>query len=407
MMGNSKINHINLTNLIWGLCCFACCITGNEWSGAIVSLCRYIIFFLLFYLTLQNKINLDKGLYRFSIGVFLSAIFCTIYNTLAGYAYFDLFLHLRQTIYFLLFIYCGYYIAYKKKDSDTIFKTIHYISIMAAWIIILQFVFHLFNFYLNRIPIAGEVIFKAVDTERYFRPSAFFSEPSYFAEICLVDLFSCLFKKRNLKIVLLELIALVLSTSTLGIGFGYILLVLWSCKQRLTKNIIISNLIKLLMIGTLLIILTFIFLYEGDSTIVLRIQNGATINQRMLRAFEIFYQLDVYHMLFGIGMQNMTNYLNYYSINLVNEGIDTLLNREYAQSFGYVLCTLGIPGATAFGGFLIFLYSKCTKENRYFFVVIFGLCLTASIITRIIFIIYITIMYCMILNDRRSKVKGE
>lgn len=58
-------------------------------------------------------------------------------------------------------------------------------------------------------------------------------------------------------------------------------------------------------------------------------------------------------------MQNLTRYLNEYSITLVNDGVDTIVNKEFAQSFGYILCTLGVPGAITFVGFLASLFIKC------------------------------------------------
>ena len=153
------------------------------------------------------------------------------------------------------------------------------------------------------------------------------------------------------------------------------------------------------MISVLLAAIILFVGYQGDNAVILRIQKGATIKQRTLRSFEIFGKLDDGHKFFGIGMQNLTRYLNEHSLTLVNDGVDTIVNKEFAQSFGYILCTLGMPGAITFVGFLVSLFSKCKGKNKYFFILITELCLTASLIARMIFVLYISVIYQMIFEE--------
>ena len=404
MIREKKIFQIKVSSIIWVICCFVCCISGDSWAGNLISVCQYTLFGILILLVLCNGLSMRGELGTFCVGILVLGLLCASYNVFSGFGYFDLFVHIRQILYFILFVYCGYYIAYSNQNNDMIFKTIHYISLVAAWLIIIQSLLHSVGFYLNRIAFVGDVFFHATDTNRYFRPSGFFSEPSYFAEVCLIDIFYYLFKRRNLKVVLIEGIALALSTSSLGIVFAYSLFVVWVCTQKITKNQYVDLFIKLLMIIVLLAAVVLFVGYQGDNAIIQRIQGGATIKQRTLRSFEIFGKLGSGHKFFGIGMQNLTGYLNEHSITLINDGLDTLTNKEFAQSFGYILCTLGIPGAGLFVSFLISLFCNCKGKNKYFFIFLFELCLTASLITRLIFVFYIAVAYQMIFEGRGDSV---
>ena len=405
---NRRIFQIKVIDIIWILVCFCCCISGDKWASSLISVCYYALFGILILIVINNGLSITGEIGVFCGITFLIGVISAIYNTFSGFSYFNLFVHLRQVLYLFLFVYCGYYIAYKNQNNGLIFKTVHYISLIATWIIIFQGVLQRTGIYLNRITFFSETLFQATDTSQYFRPSGFFSEPSYFAEICLIDIFYCLFKKRNLKVVLIEMIALAFSTSSLGIVFAYSLFVVWVCTQKITRNQYIDFFIKAIMIGVLLAVIILFIGYQGDNAILLRIQKGATIKQRTLRAFEIFGKLDDGHKFFGVGMQNLARYLDAYSINLVNDGVDTIVNAEFAQSFGYILCTLGIPGAITFVGFLASLFIKCKSENKYFFVLVIELCLTASLITRLIFVLYISVIYQMLFEEsEENRIKNE
>lgn len=406
--GNRRPLQIKATNIIWIMACLCCCISGDKWAGSVISVCCYALFGILILVIVINGLPITGEIGAFCGAFFLIGMISAVYNTFAGFNYFNLVVHIRQVLYFILFVYCGYYLAYKNQGNGLIFKTVHYISLIAAWIIIFQGVLQRVGIYLNRITLFSETLFQATDTSRYFRPSGFFSEPSYFAEICLIDIFYCLFKKRNLKVVLIEVVALAFSTSSLGIVFAYSLFVAWACTQKITSNWCVDFFVKALMISVLLATITLFIGYQGNNTIILRIQNGATIRQRTLRTFEIFGKLDDGHRTFGIGMQNLTRYLNAYSINLINDGVDTIVNKEFAQSFGYILCTLGIPGAVLFVGFWGSLFIKCRGNSRYFFILVVELCLTASLITRLIFVLYISMIYQMIFEEsRESSIQNE
>lgn len=397
--------QIRSITILWFFCCLICCISGDSWAGPLISVCQYLMFGFLLFLLLCQGIPVRRELAFFCVAIIIISLLCAVYNTFSDFYDFDLFLHLRQTIYFLLFLYSGYYIACENKKGNLIFKTIHYISMIAAGMIILQFLAHWMGLYLNRIPVLGDFLFQAVDNARYFRPSAFFSEPSYFAEICLIDVYYYLFKKKNIKILFFEVLAIVLSTSSMGIVFAYSLFVIWACTQKLVKNPVVNTLIKVGIILSLIIAIVIFIGYQGDNAIIHRIQGGATINQRTLRAFEIFGNLDFGHQLFGIGMQNLSIYLNAYAMNLEYDGVDTLVNKEFAQSFGYILCTLGIPGAIAFVGYWISLFCQCSKENRFFFLLVAELCLTSSLITRLIFAIYVAVAYLLLFE--KQKIQDE
>lgn len=381
-----KLRHrqfdLKVQDIILFLCLVLVCLTGHEGTGTITSLGRYLLFALLIVEVFRKKMVLTKPLSFFLVITLLAGVINSAYNVFGNKLHYNIFASLRSIFYYGMYVYCGFYIAYKYKKTDTIFTWIHRISVCAVAIVITQYALYLVGIHLNQIAFFGQYLFHAVDTSWYFRPSAFFSEPSYLAEIVLLDLYNSLYRKRNKWYAVADLLALALSTSSLGIVFGYGLLLWWAVSQTIVKNKILNFLIKVGLIVSFVAGLVKFLAYTGDNRIINRILNGATISQRTLRAFEIYGRLSPLEKIFGIGMQNLSNYLNYNSISLVNEGIDTLMNKEFAQSFGYILCTLGGLGIIGFCSLILYFLCKIPFKENSIVVLFLAMSLTASLVTR-------------------------
>ena len=391
---------MQIKDLILLLCLFMICATGhagfyNEypWVNTLLTVSRYAMYSLLLLDTVKNKAVLTSGFVWFLACTVLAAALDTIYNVFAAQPHFDMVASLRQVLFYLLFVYTGYYIAYTNGGSGKLFRWLRNVAVCAAVVIVIQFVLRYAGIYLNRLPAIGDFFFHAVDTQIYFRPSAFFSEPSYAAEVLILDLYANLFLRRNLRLAALEIAALLISTSALGIVFGGGLVAWWVLTQRLTRYKAVDLVIKTAAVAAFLGILVFLFGYSGDNQTILRLLEGATIRQRTLRAFELYGKLQPLEQIFGIGMQNLARYLQTYGVTLVNEGADTLVNPEFSQSFGYTLCTLGVVGALGFCSVYVSGWRRVPPKKRIIVAVLFGMSLTCSLIARQIFCLMLAVMF--------------
>ena len=150
----------------------------------------------------------------------------------------------------------------------------------------------------------------------------------------------------------------------------------------------------------------YLFLnYSGENAIINRILRGSTLSERTLRAFEIYSKLQPGEQIFGIGMQNLTSYLNYHPLVLINQGVGALVNKEFAQSFGYILLSLGVLGAVNYIGFFISLAKQTPRNYRMIYALFLAMSLTASLITRNIFVLYSAALWSLV--DDRKKLNSK
>lgn len=402
-MGTKRRLMIGLPDIIITLCFILVCITGHERTGVLSSVLRYGLFALLIVEVIVKGIELQRSILFFLsctiLAMFLNLVF-HFFRVGGGVNYYDAFSSIRAVMFYCMFLYCGYYIAYEFGGCDRLFRWIRNISFIASVAIIGQYLFRLMGINLHRISVVGEYIFHAVDNNWYYRPCAFFSEPSYFSEIAILDIYINLYSKKDVRRVLVDLVAITISTSALGIVFGFGLLFWWVISQRVAKSQILNAILKIILVLAFLYVLIFLFNYAGDNRVIKRLMGGATISQRMFRAFEIYETMDMGEKIFGIGMQNLTNYLNANVITLVNEGADTLENKEFSQSFGYVLCTLGVTGWIGFFSIIVSSLREIKRGKRSIAVVFLGMSLTASLITRQYFSLYLAVVYTVIIQGR-------
>lgn len=398
---------INIANLVLVLCCIFTCITGHENADTIVSLGKYLVFGLLIFAVIWKGICINREVAFFCAANLCAALVVALYHGFGGSRYFQLVPSLTAVLFYCLFVYCGFYIAWERWRSEMLFRWIHGISMTAGVIVIVQYVFYFLGIHLNGIPVVGEYFFHAVDTTRYFRPSAFFSEPSHLAEVVLLDLFSNLFRKKNMRGAGVNLLTLVLSTSALGIVLGYGLLVWWALSRKIVRNKLLNVLTKFMMIVLMIVILLLVLGYSGDNAILNRILGGATVTQRTLRAFEIYSKLEPAEQIIGIGMQNLTSYLNNNRLYLIYDVAETQQNKEFAQSFGYMLCTLGIVGG---GAYILNIASLIKKTGRKYCGIVFvfaGLSVTANLTTRMIFVLYIAAMWTVVFESQAEAMQNK
>lgn len=177
-----------------------------------------------------------------------------------------------------------------------------------------------------------------------------------------------------------------MSTSMLGIMSIPILvgIYIFNLKQVSILHKIIAG------ISAVIILLCAYYYFIADyAWLNERILLGGTFGNRTLRSIEIFNRLDFWESLYGIGLQNQTFFLNYMGIILESDAFDTLENREYAQTLGYILCTNGIIGLVVFYMQFILIWKKSELTTKVFLIWFSIILSTCCILTRPIFVIYL------------------
>lgn len=284
-------------------------------------------------------------------------------------------------------------------NNKFLWKLINGIVLVASVLIIFQVLAKLVGIRLDQLGTISDIFFKAweFNNGKFFRPSSLFSEPSHFAEIALISFFYYLFINfSRIKISIIG-IALVFSTSSLGIIGAIILVGLYVFNMPKVHNI--ARWKKTLgMIMTFIVAIFLIILVEDTSnTVIARILSGGTASVRVFRSFELFSKLSFGEKVWGIGIQNQELYLNCYNIILRNDNYETLYsNREFAQTFGYVLCTTGIIGLIALYVPLLKLALKYDYQIKAFICLFLFVCLVACIFSRAIFLLYLWAFYSII-----------
>lgn len=250
-----------------------------------------------------------------------------------------------------------------------------------------------FGIRLDKVPYLGDFFFKAWEFSSAFRPCATFSEPSHYAELVLLSVFYYLFIDFK-KFHLIFLIAgLCVSTSGLGIICSGLLVLFYILHLDRFANVSTARKNAVILICFALGIGVLIWAQDSTLWIVQRLMSGGTSSVRVLRSLDLFRIMDFGEKLFGIGNQNQMLYLNHYGIVLAHDTTETLVNREFAQTLGYILCTTGILGFVAF--LFPFVRMLIRQEYRIKALVLLFLfvCFVCCIFARHIFAVYLAMVY--------------
>ncbi len=194
-----------------------------------------------------------------------------------------------------------------------------------------------------------------------FRPSSLFLEPSYFAFFvlpCVTVLFLKI-KKSMFEYISIFVccVALILSTASSGIvGLGVITIIL--VLKRPSKNNYILSFFKIVIVLVVVMICLDVMMSSEYGTFILnRISSGGSFNQRVLRGLIVYGDLDVFHKLFGVGINNLEPYM-------LHNGLYTIYdeqNLNYSASF---VQTLNYSGLIGFLALLIYLLNTFRKMIR-------------------------------------------
>lgn len=183
----------------------------------------------------------------------------------------------------------------------------------------------------------------------YFRPSSLFIEPAYYVLYVLPALFLLLFEQNKFIEPIFLYFTIILSTSGSGIIIGLLAFALKGLTliaYRKNGKIYLTGYSLVAMIMFLALIL-FLLLEKGE--ILSKLFNS--FNARITRSLMIFREMDAFHRIFGIGMNNTANYVSYYKIYTFYDED----NLNFGASLVASLVQYGIIGFVIFFGSLIAL----------------------------------------------------
>lgn len=312
------------------------------------------------------KINVPKGL----VGFYFVPIITTIIAS--SNSFFDFFdaitIIIRIIFYFILIILAQDYFNYEKGLN------FYYVITMICFIyIVLQVLMHrIMNFDLP-IPANFPQILKSevfiTDVKKYysyfgFRPASFFTEPSYYADFFMPILFILLFNKdvvlfgkkiTNIKRVIIAImysLGILLSTSSLGVVY---LVVAWGTFIFLNySSMKVNSYAKILIIFLVFSLVLYVFKSSTFAYTLKRVANGSSMGARLIRGFIIFDNLNIFQKIFGIGLNNIGNYV-------IENGIKTIYDE---QNLNYTVTLTNRLIATGFVGTLSLIYFSCVQFFR-------------------------------------------
>lgn len=291
-------------------------------------------------------------------------IFSTSYINLM-----DSFSVIARIFFYYLFI----IVAIKEVEYPKFIKCYCFLAILLTLYLICQVLVHyLIGVELPVLMNNASVLFhfdESMTSERYyflygFRPPSLFTEPSYYAVYVAPFLAILLFSRDTERILGLSriktlILAVVisgtclLSTSSSGVLF---LVIIWGYFFFISANRGGLSVFGKIILTLLILVAVFIVLTSPlFGFVVSRTISGATFGQRIGRGFLIFDQMDSFRQIFGVGLNNLGNYV-------LSQGITTPFDEEdlnYAVSFTSRLVTTGIIGLTAVVVFFTGTKAKC------------------------------------------------
>lgn len=403
MHSNMKRNNLIMTDYLSlfsvVILCFSICRTGHE-TGYIPVLYTTIIVIALNIFRLKD-VSVSK--FKPALPFFVMTLFATILQAIfLGFNY-SLSNAFSALLLFAVFVLCATLLILPNNLSHHIWKIINFVVTTASVLILVEYIAFLFGVRLYSLPVLGDWIFNAWEFRGSgaFRPCAYFSEASHFAELALLSAFYYLFIVGSLPKFSLVAVACFVSTSSLGIigcigmVLAYVFFFAFS-RQHLMKSgkgngALIGRLI-LIILSCIALMAAILYLQSSDSWFATRIMDGSTSSMRVSRSFELYGIMSPFEQLFGIGLQNQAIYLNTNGIILPSDYNETLVNREYAATGGYILCTCGIFGLLAFlYMFLPGLRNKSGKVKTLTCLLVY-IALTCCVLSRSVFIIMLLML---------------
>lgn len=235
-----------------------------------------------------------------------------------------------------------------------------------------------------------------------FRFSGLFSEPAHFSQYVgfafLILLFfdnGQLFSKANKFLLsILFLISLLLSAS--GTGFFILSFVLLMFFYNL---IFINFSLRKFLVGIVIFIISFIILslliYSNDTLSIgfqriLNFSDTSSLYVRIIRPLDVFLNLDIWNVLFGVGYGNYSNYLFYFGLE---NDYESNVGIAWSNSLGVFLVGSGLLGTTIVILIYRYLFVKTDCFGKYSLLFVFVHLFFSDLPHTLFFVCFLSFLY--------------
>ena len=284
-----------------------------------------LIPFILYYFSRRKISTVIYKPYNGYFSYVICAIICTLFASLQSYfSYSDFFTVFLRIIYYSLLI----YVSYKHFDVKLGLKLCAYLTLFFSIYLIAQYISYktiglVLPTVLHKNWVFSPEMGTRLDYELYYkyvyRPSSLFLEPSYYVLFAGLGLTAVLFrtdkvnKTFNLILALIVTMSIVISTSTLGI---LVLIVDWGayfCNAFFLekRKIAIKNVLFFFVFCSFAV---YLFSSSLAETLITRTMSGGSFSTRILRGLLIAKSLNPFQLLFGVGINNISNYVQTYGV---------------------------------------------------------------------------------------------
>lgn len=376
-----KINGISLA-LLPPLCIYKV-IPGFNIATIVTVLCLIVTFFE------GKKLYVFKSETTLFIVVSIMGLCsCLFFNSTKWYSI-DLFInnYFALTIDFFAIMWLSY------NCSKKFFVwTSLYVASAASLICLYQWFMVLFmgSFVLNTY-IPGFELTRDIETITVTRPCAFFTEPAHVCMYIAPALYaSLLLNKYYFSIILI--LGMLFSTSTTGFLLMLLVPLLYMYNQNIKKIYLIVS-IAMFFIGYLIINEFYSEIFEFTLN---KINNtNVSDDQRLLGPFKYIQYFDITHMILGIGLNQLENFILAVRGSLLLEG-----SGNYANSILYMFYSYGFIGLLFLIKYIYNQYNK-TKQCIGFLIVLLAIMATDQILFTPFFVYLISyLIFAKCINNK-------
>ncbi len=265
--------------------------------------------------------------------------------------------------------------------------------------------YYVFNHYVDMIklpflPLSDNKVFEKILTIDYTRPRSFFTEPSHYASFMLPLLFLNLLYK-DYRYGAINMVFLLLSTSSLGIVTGAFLLIVMSFKHTSFKIKLL--LIIFLIVGYFCFLNLDIFQFARDK---IASSNGGdeSSSLRIFFTASVWAELPIDLKMLGIPSYSIGDFLQHNSKYIPNQLVWVLQDESsinYASSIWFVAVKFGL----IVWGVYLFFYIRNIKKSwsspiLYYALMIFVATFIQSCFLNSIFMSQIVLMLVLLNNKK-------
>jgi hypothetical protein len=222
-----------------------------------------------------------------------------------------------------------------------------------------------------------------------YRPMSIFQEPAAYAGFMLPLLAYSIYKKEIMFSIIIS-ISIIMSTSSIGIlmTFG-----IWAYSIFFVVN---SKLTKIGLVFVFFVILIFfvsndLFAYSADKIMNINLENDL----RLANGFLILGNMSGKDLLFGIGMGNITNYLNMHGLNY----------RNYISTISGTMINYGIIGFLFYCDMLFKFWKKQRHNVQLYVLIIIILSFAQTILFNMAFQYYFLSYFVCSYRDNRNYIR--